>query len=85
MSMACMSKLIVHSRSLEGKVDGVNRLDGIVPSTPGTAKLNKSAVKRKHNETPSISRTKADNIGSSPDMKTPSNLEDKLNSLGAMP
>jgi len=60
------------------------RLDGLVPTTPGTTKLNKTA-KRKHLETPSLSRVKADHLSSSPDYKTPTKIEDQLGSLGALP
>lgn len=63
-----------------------DRIDGLVPSTPGTAKLNKSSsLKKRPLETPSISRAKAGHVGSSPDSKTPSKLGDQLNSMGAIP
>jgi len=60
-------------------------LDGLVPNTPATAKLSKSSAKRRQMETPSMSRVKADIPSSSPDRKTPSQLENQLNSLGAVP
>lgn len=61
------------------------RLDGLVPGTPATRKLNKSAIKRGQMETPSISRVKTEHASSSPDHKTPSKTEDQGEPLGAMP
>lgn len=65
--------------------DVFGMLDSLVPSTPGTAKLNKNSAKRRQLETPSVSRIKAEPASSSPDYKTPSGLEHQLNSLGALP
>ena len=61
------------------------RLDGLVPSTPGGAKLNKSAAKkRNHLETPSVSRTKGNVLGSSPDFKS-LRIDNQLESMNAIP
>lgn len=55
----------------------LNRLDGLVPNTPGTAKLNRSAgPKRKEFESPSVSRIKGNVPGSSPSSRTPVKMED---------
>ncbi|KAH9910106.1 DNA polymerase alpha/epsilon subunit B [Xylariomycetidae sp. FL2044] len=66
--------------------DVFGMLDGLVPSTPGAGKLNKSAAKRKHYlETPSVTRVKGNMPSSSPDYKSPVRVEDQLNSMGALP
>lgn len=66
--------------------DVFGMLEGLVPNTPGTGKLNKVASARKRQlDTPSISRVKSEHPASSPDHKSPSKLEDQLNSLGALP
>lgn len=58
----------------------------MVPSTPGTAKLNKSAVKRRNPlDTPSISRVKNKEPGSSPDYKSPLRLKNQLESMNVAP
>ncbi|QBZ62539.1 hypothetical protein PoMZ_11421 [Pyricularia oryzae] len=60
--------------------DVFGMLDGLVPSTPGTSKLNKSgSARRKNMETPSMSRVKSEHPASSP-----STLERQLDSLGAL-
>jgi len=57
----------------------------MVPSTPGTGRLSKSATKRRNPlETPSISRVKNNIPSSSPDYKSPLRLENQLESLNAM-
>ncbi|KAI1175428.1 DNA polymerase alpha/epsilon subunit B [Nemania sp. FL0916] len=66
--------------------DVFGMLEGMVPSTPGTRKLNKSATKKSNPlETPSISRVKSDLPSSSPDYKSPLRLESQLESLKAIP
>ncbi|KAI0969793.1 DNA polymerase alpha/epsilon subunit B [Xylaria arbuscula] len=66
--------------------DVFGMLEGMVPSTPGSGKLNKSAVKRRNpNETPSMSRVKNSVPNSSPDYKSPSRLENQLESMNAVP
>ncbi|KAI0447510.1 DNA polymerase alpha/epsilon subunit B [Xylaria telfairii] len=66
--------------------DVFGMLEGMVPSTPGTAKLNKSAVKRRNPlDTPSISRVKNKVPGSSPDYKSPLRLEKQLESMNVVP
>ncbi|KAI8952312.1 DNA polymerase alpha/epsilon subunit B [Xylaria longipes] len=64
--------------------DVFGMLEGMVPSTPGAAKLNKSAIKRR-NETPSVSRVKNNVPGSSPNYKSPLRLENQLDSMNAVP
>lgn len=72
------------SAAKNGDVFGM--LDGLVPNTPGSGKLNKVAsAKKRQLDTPSISRVKGEHPGSSPDHKSPSRLEDHLNSLGVLP
>ncbi|KAI0459899.1 DNA polymerase alpha/epsilon subunit B [Xylaria acuta] len=66
--------------------DVFGMLEGMAPSTPGTAKLNKSATKRRNPlETPSVSRVKNNIPGSSPDYKSPLRLENQLESMNAVP
>lgn len=67
--------------------DVFGMLDGLVPNTPGTGKLNKVAASAKKRQagTPSISRIKSEHQASSPDYKSPSKSEDQSNSLGAVP
>ncbi|KAJ3551947.1 hypothetical protein NPX13_g11235 [Xylaria arbuscula] len=66
--------------------DVFGMLEGMVPSTPGSAKLNRSAVKRRNPlETPSVSRIKNNVPGSSPDHKSPLRLENQLDSMNAVP
>ncbi|KDN64977.1 putative DNA polymerase alpha/epsilon subunit B [Colletotrichum sublineola] len=60
--------------------DVFGMLDGLVPSTPGPGKLNKpSSVRKKANETPTMSRVKAEIPSSSPDYKGPSSFNDRQN------
>ncbi|KAM0328523.1 hypothetical protein ACHAQA_004930 [Verticillium albo-atrum] len=63
-----------------GDVYGI--LDGLLPNTPGSGKLNKSgSARKKPYETPSMSRVKGV-PASSPDFKSsPLKLEDQLNSM----
>ncbi|KAI1422994.1 DNA polymerase alpha/epsilon subunit B [Xylaria sp. FL1777] len=66
--------------------DVFGMLEGMVPSTPATGKLNKSAVKRRNPlETPSMSRIKNNVPSSSPDNKSPLRLEKQLESMNAVP
>ncbi|KAI3323293.1 DNA polymerase alpha/epsilon subunit B [Xylariaceae sp. AK1471] len=66
--------------------DVFGMLEGMVPSTPATGKLNKSAVKRRNpQETPSMSRIKNSVPGSSPDYKSPLRFETQLESMNAIP
>lgn len=66
-----------------GGSDVFGMLDGLVPNTPGTSKLNKtSSAKRKPYETPSMSRVRANVASSSPDFKSPLRMEEQLNSMG---
>ncbi|KXJ93199.1 DNA polymerase alpha/epsilon subunit B [Microdochium bolleyi] len=63
--------------------DVFGMLDGLVPNTPGAAKLNRSAgPKRRDFESPSMSRVKGNVPGSSPDSRTPGKTED-LDSMNA--
>lgn len=55
-----------------------------MPNTPGTAKLSRNSVKKRPNETPSVSRLKANVPSSSPDYKTPLRMEDQLNSMNTL-
>ncbi|WYZ38581.1 hypothetical protein EsH8_III_000495 [Colletotrichum jinshuiense] len=62
--------------------DVFGMLDGLVPSTPGSGRLNKpSSIRKKTHETPSISRVKAEIPSSSPDYKGASKMEEQLNSM----
>ncbi|GAW12748.1 hypothetical protein ANO14919_021190 [Xylariales sp. No.14919] len=66
--------------------DVFGMLEGMVPSTPATGKLNKGAVnKRNPLETPSMSRIKNNVPSSSPDYKSPLRLENQLESMNAVP
>ncbi|KAI0874174.1 DNA polymerase alpha/epsilon subunit B [Hypoxylon argillaceum] len=66
--------------------DVFGMLEGMVPSTPGTRKLNKSAVKKRNPlETPSVSRVKSNVPGSSPDFKSPLRLENQPDVMSAIP
>ncbi|KAI0201126.1 DNA polymerase alpha/epsilon subunit B [Astrocystis sublimbata] len=66
--------------------DVFGMLEGMVPSTPGSAKLNRSAVKKRNaHETPSMSRIKKEAPGSSPDNRSPLRLENQLQSMNAVP
>ncbi|KAI1336213.1 DNA polymerase alpha/epsilon subunit B [Xylariaceae sp. FL0016] len=66
--------------------DVFGMLDSLVPGTPTTGKLNKSAAKKKsHLETPSVSRVKGNIPSSSPDHKSPLRLENQLDSMNAIP
>ncbi|KAI0490605.1 DNA polymerase alpha/epsilon subunit B [Xylaria cf. heliscus] len=66
--------------------DVFGMLEGMVPSTQGTAKLNKSAVRKRNPlETPSVSRVKNNVPGSSPDYKSPLRLDKQLESMNAVP
>ncbi|KAI6090944.1 DNA polymerase alpha, subunit B [Hypoxylon rubiginosum] len=59
--------------------DVYGMLEGMVPNTPATGKLNKSATKRRHPlETPSMTRVKGNIPSSSPDHKSPMRLENQL-------
>lgn len=55
------------------------RIDGLIPNTPAARR---SASKKK--ETP-VSRVKSEYAGSSPDHKSPGNVKDQLDSMGALP
>ncbi|KAK2002694.1 DNA polymerase alpha/epsilon subunit B [Colletotrichum falcatum] len=62
--------------------DVFGMLDGLVPSTPGPGKLNKpSSVRKKANETPTMSRVKAEIPSSSPDYKGSSKMDEQLTSM----
>ncbi|CAJ2508043.1 Uu.00g092290.m01.CDS01 [Anthostomella pinea] len=67
--------------------DVFGMLDGMVPNTPATGKLNKSAAKRRNQlETPSMYRVKGNIPSSSPDYKSPMRLENQLlDSMNAIP
>ncbi|KAI1753527.1 DNA polymerase alpha/epsilon subunit B [Xylaria castorea] len=66
--------------------DVFGMLEGMVPSTPGAAKLNKGATKRRNPlETPSTSRVKSNVPGSSPNYKSPLRLEKQLDSMNLVP
>ncbi|KAL2760463.1 hypothetical protein ACRALDRAFT_2024434 [Sodiomyces alcalophilus JCM 7366] len=59
-------------------------LDGLVPNTPGSGSGTGRPSKRRNlnpYDTPSISRVKGDLVGSSPDYKTPSRMEEQLNAM----
>lgn len=65
-----------------GGGDVFGMLDGLMPNTPGTGKLNKTgSSKKRPYETPSISRVKADPPSSSPDYKSPLRMEEQLSSM----
>lgn len=72
-------------RAARGDVFGM--LDGLVPNTPGsgsgTGRASKMGSARRRNpyDTPSISRVKGDLVGSSPEYKTPSRMEEHLNAM----
>ncbi|KAL0943684.1 DNA polymerase subunit alpha B [Colletotrichum truncatum] len=62
--------------------DVFGMLDGLVPSTPSSGKLNKSSsLRKKTHETPTMSRVKAEIPSSSPDYKGASRMEEQLNSM----
>ncbi|KAI1377461.1 DNA polymerase alpha, subunit B [Hypoxylon crocopeplum] len=64
--------------------DVYGMLEGMVPNTPATRKLNKSASKRQNQlETPSMARVKGNAPSSSPDYKTPMRIESQLDSMNA--
>ncbi|KAI1391250.1 DNA polymerase alpha, subunit B [Hypoxylon trugodes] len=66
--------------------DVYGMLEGMVPNTPATGKLSKSAPKRRQQlETPSMARVKGGILGSSPDSKSPMRLESQLDSMNAVP
>ncbi|KAI4868265.1 DNA polymerase alpha, subunit B [Hypoxylon rubiginosum] len=66
--------------------DVYGMLEGMVPNTPATGKLSKSASKRRHQlETPSMTRVKGNIPSSSPDYKSPMRLENQLDSMNAIP
>ncbi|KAF9880984.1 DNA polymerase alpha primase associated subunit [Colletotrichum karsti] len=66
-------------RARGGDVFGM--LDGLVPSTPSSGRLNKpNSLRKKAHETPTMSRVKAEIPSSSPDYKGAS----KMDELGAM-
>ncbi|KAI1328771.1 DNA polymerase alpha/epsilon subunit B [Xylariaceae sp. FL0255] len=66
--------------------DVFGMLEGMVPTTPGTGKLNKSSVKKRNPlETPSMSRVKSSLPSSSPDYKSPMRIENQLESMNAIP
>ncbi|KAI1124510.1 DNA polymerase alpha/epsilon subunit B [Nemania abortiva] len=66
--------------------DVFGMLEGMVPSTPGARKLNRSAVKKRNPlETPSMSRVKNNIPSSSPDYKSPLRLESQPESISAAP
>ncbi|KAI8298265.1 DNA polymerase alpha primase associated subunit [Colletotrichum sp. SAR11_240] len=65
-------------RARGGDVFGM--LDGLVPSTPSSGRLNKPSSLRKK-ETPTMSRIKAEIPSSSPDYKGSSKMEDQLSSM----
>ncbi|TGJ82254.1 hypothetical protein E0Z10_g6496 [Xylaria hypoxylon] len=72
--------------ALKNGGDVFGMLEGMIPSTPATGKLNKSAVKRRNPlETPSMSRIKNGVPSSSPDYKSPLRLESQLESMNAVP
>ncbi|KAJ8110808.1 hypothetical protein ONZ43_g5781 [Nemania bipapillata] len=66
--------------------DVFGMLEGMVPSTPGARKLNRSAVKKRNPlETPSVSRVKNNVPGSSPDYKSPLRFETQPDFTNAVP
>ncbi|KAL7625636.1 DNA-directed DNA polymerase alpha subunit pol12 [Parahypoxylon ruwenzoriense] len=74
--------------AFKGGSDVYGMLEGMVPNTPGTKKLNKSASapqRRSQLETPSVSRVKGGVPGSSPNHKSPLRIENQLNSTDAPP
>ncbi|KAI2623372.1 DNA polymerase alpha, subunit B [Hypoxylon sp. NC1633] len=72
--------------SVKNGGDVYGMLEGMVPNTPATGKLNKSASKRRHQlETPSMARVRDNIPSSSPDYKTPLRIENQLESMNAVP
>ncbi|KAI0167157.1 DNA polymerase alpha, subunit B [Hypoxylon sp. FL1284] len=72
--------------ALKSGGDVYGMLEGMVPNTPGTAKLSKSLPRRRTQlETPSMSRVKGNIPSSSPDFKSPLRLENQLDSMNAIP
>ncbi|KAI0379860.1 DNA polymerase alpha, subunit B [Hypomontagnella monticulosa] len=70
--------------SVKNTGDVYGMLEGMVPSTPATGKLNKSASKRRHQlETPSMARVKGNVPSSSPDYKSPLRIESQLDAMNA--
>ncbi|OTB05871.1 hypothetical protein M426DRAFT_319559 [Hypoxylon sp. CI-4A] len=68
--------------SMKSGGDVYGMLEGMVPSTPATGKLNKSASKRRYPlETPSVSRVKGNVPNSSPDHKSPLRIDSQLDSM----
>ncbi|KAI1102398.1 DNA polymerase alpha, subunit B [Jackrogersella minutella] len=62
--------------------DVYGMLEGMVPSTPGNGRLNKSASTRRNPlETPSMTRVKGNIPSSSPDLKSPLRIEKQLDSM----
>jgi DNA polymerase alpha subunit B len=65
------------------------RLDGILSNTPSAARAQRTGtggLRKKHLETPGVSRAKSDVQKSSPNgASTPSKLQNQLDSLGAVP
>ncbi|ROT43703.1 DNA polymerase subunit alpha B [Sodiomyces alkalinus F11] len=73
-------------RAAAARGDVFGMLDGLVPNTPGsglgTGRLSKvGSARRNPYDTPSMSRVKGDLVGSSPDYKTPSRMEEQLNAM----
>jgi DNA polymerase alpha subunit B len=71
----------VYRRADLGRIADVDRLDGLVPSTPATGRLKAGNLRKKALETP-VSRLKGDIPSSSPDHKTPTRMEEQLRALG---
>jgi DNA polymerase alpha subunit B len=69
---------------IEHRMLTVFRLDGLVPNTPGAAKLNRSSAPKRKFETPSVSRVKGGVPSSSPDVKTPNTVDRQLDSLNSL-
>lgn len=69
-------------RAGRGGGDVFGMLDGLVPSTPASGRLNKpSSLRKKTHETPTMSRVKAEIPSSSPDYKGASKMEEQLNAM----
>ncbi|TDZ68491.1 DNA polymerase alpha subunit B [Colletotrichum sidae] len=69
-------------RAVRGGGDVFGMLDGLMPSTPSSGRLNKpSSLRKKAHQTPTMSRVKAEIPSSSPDYRGASKMEEQLNSM----
>ncbi|KAH8664143.1 DNA polymerase subunit alpha B [Xylariales sp. PMI_506] len=69
--------------SKAGSNDVYGMLEGLVPNTPGTAKLNRGSASKRKFETPGISRVKGGIPSSSPDVRTPNTVDKHLDAMNA--